>query len=109
MEQKSPLIPLCRIYQNESQRTGKPYLVGNLTYTTKLIGFESEDESGNVCWQLYVQERPPKGSASQNAEQHPSPQEQPRRHAELTAGTLADARATRIMGWRIQPGNTWSA
>lgn len=52
------LIPLCRLYENTSKRTGNRYLAGTLTYTTKVLGFESEDENGNPCWQVYVQERP---------------------------------------------------
>lgn len=68
MDKYAPLIPLCRLYQNESQRTGKRYLAGLLSYTTKLVGFQEETADGQTVWQLYVQERL-KSSASQNGEQ----------------------------------------
>lgn len=63
------LVPLCRMYENESKNTGKPYLAGNLTYTTKILGFQAEDDQGNACWQLYIQERPQKPPTSQPSQQ----------------------------------------
>ena len=69
------MIPLCRLYQNTSQKTGKAYLLGNLTYTTKIIGFPSEDEHGNSCWQLFIQEREPKPPARLDVQAARPPQQ----------------------------------
>ncbi len=82
MDKKQPLIPLCRLYQNESQRTGKSYLLGSLTFTTKIVGFQAEDDQGNACWQLYIQERPPKGAAGQQRATPAPTAEKPLRMAE---------------------------
>lgn len=83
MEQKSSLIPLCRVYQNVSQRTGKPYLVGSLSYTTKIVGFQEETADGQTVWQLYIQERPPVERVGRKGRDIPAPTgEKPRRLAE---------------------------
>lgn len=57
MGKNSPLIPLCRLFENTSAK-GNRYLIGNLPYTTKLIAFQEETDDGQTVWQLYVQERP---------------------------------------------------
>jgi|GEM_PF-2797775 hypothetical protein len=74
MPQPTPMIPLCRLYENESKKTGTPYLVGNLTYTAKIVGFKSKDEHGNECWQLFVEERPPRNPAPAESGTRPAAQ-----------------------------------
>jgi hypothetical protein len=55
------LIPLCKLYENTSKTTGKRYLVGNLSFTTKLLIFRNEDaKEGEPQWTLFLTEREPK-------------------------------------------------
>ena len=84
MDKKNLLIPLVRLYENTSQRTGKPYLLGNLTFTSKIVGFEEKDEQGNTVWQLYIQERPPKSPAGPQAAMPAPTEEKPLRMADFS-------------------------
>ena len=71
MDKNLPLIPLCRMFENTSAK-GNGYLVGNLTYTTKLVAFQEETDDGQIVWQLYVQERPAKSPAAHQGGRSPS-------------------------------------
>lgn len=52
------LLPLCRLYENVSQKTGTRYFVGNLSFTSKLLIFRNEDaKDGEPQWTVYIAER----------------------------------------------------
>ena len=43
------MIKLCGLYQNVSQTSGKPYFVGTLSYTSKLLLFPNEQAKDLLC------------------------------------------------------------
>lgn len=60
----SKLIPLARLYENISKKTGKTYLAGNLSFTSKLLVFRNEDAAeGEPQWTIFLAEREPKPDA----------------------------------------------
>lgn len=62
------LIPLCRLYENVSRTTGKPYFVGNLSFTAKLLLLRNDDaKEGEPQWTLFVAEREQKPQTSDTA------------------------------------------
>jgi hypothetical protein len=52
------LIPLCRLYENTSNTTGRRYFVGNLSFTSKLLLFQNDEaKDGEPGWTLFLAER----------------------------------------------------
>lgn len=52
------LIPLCGLYENTSQKTGRRYFTGYLG-KAKLVMFEAKDaKDGEPQWTLFVGARP---------------------------------------------------
>jgi hypothetical protein len=52
------LIPLCRLYENTSKTTGKRYLVGALSFTSKVLILRNDEaKDGEPQWTLYLAER----------------------------------------------------
>lgn len=52
-------IELCRLYENVS-KTGKRYLVGNLSFTTKLLILPNEPKESEPQWTAWVVEKLPR-------------------------------------------------
>jgi hypothetical protein len=60
------LILLCRLYENVSKTSGKPYFVGNLSFTSKLLLLRNDEaQEGEPQWTLFLAEREPKPQQAQ--------------------------------------------
>ena len=54
---------LCRLFENTSKTTGRRYLVGNLSFTSKLLILPNDRAlEGEPQWTAFVVEKPPKGA-----------------------------------------------
>lgn len=72
------MIPFCKLYENVSRTTGKRYLVGTLSFTSKLLIFPNEDaKDGEPQWSVFLTEREQKPQTS--ADGIPDPGEPARR------------------------------
>jgi hypothetical protein len=55
------LIQLCGLYENISKTSGKKYLVGNLSFSSKVLIFPNDNaREGEPGWTLFVTVREPK-------------------------------------------------
>ena len=55
-------IEICRLFENTS-KNGKTYLVGNLSFTSKLLLLRNEKaQAGEPAWVAFLVEKPPKGA-----------------------------------------------
>jgi hypothetical protein len=83
---QNKLIPLCKLYENTSKTTGKRYLVGNLSFTSKLLIFQNDDaKDGEPGWTVFITEREPKPQPAPGTDGIPDPGE-PMRRGRLTNG-----------------------